>query len=51
MTGGKALTAVAGGVVLQLTSHVALMASGGPAVQGARDAGQAVFYAALQYTN
>ncbi|HXU99382.1 MAG TPA: hypothetical protein VG166_02670 [Caulobacteraceae bacterium] len=49
--GGRALTAVAGGVVFQLTPHFALMASGGPAVQGARDAGQAVFYAALQYTN
>ena len=48
---GKALTAVAGGVIYQLTRHFALMASGGPALQNASQAGQAVFYAALQYTD
>ena len=48
---GKALTAVAAGVTYQLTPHFALMASGGPAVQNSSQAGQAVFYAALQYTN
>jgi hypothetical protein len=49
--GGKALTAVAVGVVFQVTRHFALMASGGPAVQAASEAGQGVFYAALQYTD
>ena len=49
--GGEALTAVAGGVVYQLSRHFALMGSAGPAVQGASRAGQAVFYAAIQFTD
>jgi len=48
---GKALTAVAGGATYQLTRHFAVMASGGPAIQSSSQAGQAVFYAALQYTD
>lgn len=51
IVGGRALTAVAGGVVYQLSKHFALMASGGPAVQGSPQGGRAVFYAALQFTN
>jgi hypothetical protein len=50
VAGAKALTAVAAGAVYQLTPHFALMASAGPAVQAARQAGQGVFYLALQFT-
>jgi hypothetical protein len=50
VAGGKALTAVAGGVIYQLTDHFAVMASGGPGVQRSPQSGQGVFYAALQYT-
>lgn len=50
VVGAKALTAVAGGAVYQLTEHFALMASAGPGVQANKSAGQGVFYIALQFT-
>lgn len=49
--GGKALTAVAAGVIYQATKHFALLVSAGPGVQEARSAGRGVFYLSLQFTN
>ena len=51
VVGGKALTAVAAGVIYQLTKHFALMGSAGPAIRTDTHAGQGVFYASLQFTN
>lgn len=51
IAGAKALTAVAAGVIFQLSKHFALMASAGPGIQSNPHAGQGVFYASLQFTN
>jgi len=47
--GASSLTALAGGVVWQMSKHYALMGTAGPGLQGDRRAGQAVFYLSLQY--
>jgi hypothetical protein len=47
-TGGRPLTNIALGVVYQLTSHWALMASGGPGLENTRVNGQYSFYASIQ---
>ena len=49
--GAASLTALAGGVVWQLSKHYALMGTAGPGLQGDRRAGPAVFYLSLQYTD
>jgi hypothetical protein len=49
--GSKSLTAAAVGAVYQISKHFAVMGSAGPALQQARQAGQGVFYVALQFTN
>jgi hypothetical protein len=49
--GVGSLTALAGGVIWQLSKHYALMGTAGPGLQGDRRAGQGVFYLSLQYTD
>jgi hypothetical protein len=49
--GVGSLTALAGGVIWQVSKHYALMGTAGPGLQGDRRAGQGVFYMSLQYTN
>jgi hypothetical protein len=50
MVGKPATTAVAIGATYQLTTHFALMASGGPSLDSARGAQQSAIYLALQFT-
>ena len=49
--GDPSVTNLGFGAVYQLTTHWALMASGGPGLQNAERAGTSAFYASLQFTN
>jgi hypothetical protein len=49
--GVSSLTALAGGIIWQVSKHYALMGTAGPGLQGDRRAGQGVFYLSLQYTD